>query len=326
MWEYEELRKTLAALYYTQKSIVELLIRAGLSPGHYDLEGKASVVWTLLLKTLEDQRQGKLKRMVQAALEDYSENPVLLAAAKDEPTAVKSVYAGDTPAWKGTPSKRDLEKIMGDQNTLLPISFLEKGMQLSNAVARIVTPDGLGTGFLISKDNLLLTNNHVLDTAAIAGKSKVQFNYQKTLKDLMAPAEDFIITADGFQTSVTDDWSVVKVEGDPAAKYGFIPLKNTKVRKDDFVNIIQHPGGEHKQIAMYHNVVTYADDRIVQYLTDTMPGSSGSPVFNSKWEVVALHHSGGWLEEPGMPTEVLRNEGITIGRIIDVLKAKGFNI
>jgi V8-like Glu-specific endopeptidase len=77
---------------------------------------------------------------------------------------------------------------------------------------------------------------------------------------------------------------------------------------------------------MYHNVVTYADDRIVQYLTDTMPGSSGAPVFNSKWEVVALHHSGGWLEEPEMAGEVLRNEGIAIGRIIDALKAQGFNI
>lgn len=28
------------------------------------------------------------------------------------------------------------------------------------------------------------------------------------------------------------------------------------------------------------------------YLTDTLPHSSGSPVFNSEWEVVALHHAG----------------------------------
>ena len=29
------------------------------------------------------------------------------------------------------------------------------------------------------------------------------------------------------------------------------------------------------------------------YLADTQPGSSGSPVLNRHWEVVALHHSGG---------------------------------
>jgi len=31
----------------------------------------------------------------------------------------------------------------------------------------------------------------------------------------------------------------------------------------------------------------------VHYLADTQPGSSGSPVLNRYWEVVALHHSGG---------------------------------
>ena len=30
----------------------------------------------------------------------------------------------------------------------------------------------------------------------------------------------------------------------------------------------------------------------VHYRTPTEPGSSGSPVFNGGWELVALHHSG----------------------------------
>ena len=33
-------------------------------------------------------------------------------------------------------------------------------------------------------------------------------------------------------------------------------------------------------------------DSFLHYRTDTSPGSSGSPVFNDQWEIVALHHSG----------------------------------
>ena len=319
MWKYEELKKTLASLYYTQKEIVALLIRAQLSPGDYELEGKAGVVWTLLLQQLEFQ--GKVKQLVEKAAEDYPENPVFISTLKGQPDAMKSPYAGKQPDdWKGTPPKDVLEKVMGSQKTLLPISFLESGMMKARAVGKVVTPEGSGTGFLISEQNLFITNNHVLPNKQLAAQSKVRFNYQATLRGIAAVFEDLEIDAETFRTSVEDDWSVVTIKGNPVEKYGFIPLTGAKTKKDDFVNIIQHPGGEAKQIAMYHNMVTYADDRIVQYLTDTMPGSSGSPVFNSKWEVVALHHSGGWLIEPGMTDEVLRNEGIAIGKIMEALK------
>ena len=37
------------------------------------------------------------------------------------------------------------------------------------------------------------------------------------------------------------------------------------------VAIIQHPSGMLKQVALHHNLVTYADDSRLQYLTDTLP-------------------------------------------------------
>ncbi len=62
----------------------------------------------------------------------------------------------------------------------------------------------------------------------------------------------------------------------------------------------------------------------VQYLTDTLPGSSGSPVFDTDWNLIALHHSGGWLTEPNAATKstYYRNEGIAIDSIIQDLAAK----
>ncbi|MBU6351013.1 MAG: trypsin-like peptidase domain-containing protein [Chloroflexi bacterium] len=81
-----------------------------------------------------------------------------------------------------------------------------------------------------------------------------------------------------------------------------------------------------KQIALYHNLVVYSDGQRVQYLTDTLPGSSGSPVFNSAWQVVALHHSGGWLREPGSKQMYYRNEGIHVNAVLQGLRNADINV
>jgi endonuclease G len=48
-----------------------------------------------------------------------------------------------------------------------------------------------------------------------------------------------------------------------------------------------------KKVALRENKVTNLDLPIfIRYVTDTKSGSSGAPVFNDTWEVVALHHSG----------------------------------
>jgi V8-like Glu-specific endopeptidase len=65
------------------------------------------------------------------------------------------------------------------------------------------------------------------------------------------------------------------------------------VKEHERVNIIQHPEGDPMKAVMTQNyVVRDMSNSRVQYVADTMEGSSGSPVFNRKWEVVALHHSG----------------------------------
>ncbi|MGC4086186.1 MAG: serine protease, partial [Vicinamibacterales bacterium] len=58
--------------------------------------------------------------------------------------------------------------------------------------------------------------------------------------------------------------------------------------------IIGYPKGGRLQIWLHDSTLLDVDDteRLVHYRTPTEPGSSGSPVFNSEWEVIALHHSG----------------------------------
>ncbi len=118
----------------------------------------------------------------------------------------------------------------------------------------------------------------------------------------------------------------MRIDGDANKNWGALSLQETSIAKDERVNIIQHPGGGYKQIALYHNVVVYQDENIIQYLTDTQPGSSGSPVFNENWEVVALHHSGGWLRVPGSKQKFYRNEGVNINRVIEGARAEGISL
>ena len=326
-WKYKELADTLSGLYYRSNDIVSLIIKAGLKPQYFVLDGSsANVIWTLVLREVENR--AKMLDVVKVAIEDHPDIPVLQDFAFKDFTDLKSVYDGEELNWKGGTNKTSyLEKITGNQSTLLDIVFLEIGLIKSQPIARIVTPSGLGTGFLITDSDLLLTNHHVIDKPPVNGEYTAQFNYQKTSKGKDDQFEEFQIDDSVFHTSVEDDWTVVKVKGNPSAekKYKYLPLKEVSTKKDDFVNIIQHPGGGPKQIGLYHNLVTFANDSRVQYLTDTLPGSSGSPVFNSSWDVVALHHSGGWLEEPGQNgPPVLRNEGININRIKNSPELKGY--
>jgi endonuclease G len=59
------------------------------------------------------------------------------------------------------------------------------------------------------------------------------------------------------------------------------------------LNILQHPGGESMKLALSSNGVTgvYPETGLIQYLTSTRGGSSGSPCFSDEWALVALHHA-----------------------------------
>jgi V8-like Glu-specific endopeptidase len=209
------------------------------------------------------------------------------------------------------------EKLIGENN-LRPIAFLETGVERSRAVARITLPGrGVATGFMIGPDRLL-TNNHVFGSAEEAQGATIQFNFQTDLAGQSLDTDDYAAEPDTFfHTNGELDYSVVQVAGSPGEKWGSIKLRSditVKAKQD--VAIIQHPGGQPKQIAIVDNEIEYVDDTVAQYLTDTLPGSSGSPVFDNDWECVALHHSGGWLPQPSDHSTHFRNEGILISAIL----------
>ena len=315
------LRDVLAGLYLTVQDSYRVVEDAGLNPAYIAFDTKAINNWYSILR--EAQKHNKVQAIIDVARKEYPDNQWLLLAQQGDLRAIKGPDIEDDVTWKGPDNTSQLEKIIGARSTLLPISFLEVGLRKARSVARVVCSDGsAGSGFLVD-DNLLITNHHVLPTKTFAQNAVVQFNYQKTAGGLDAPIENFkFAPLDVFETSKEDDWTTVRVEGDPNQKWGALKLIRTDPKVRDRVNIIQHPGGGPKQIALYHNVVVFVGSNRLQYLTDTLPGSSGAPVFNSDWRVVALHHSGGWLRDPGSKQTYYRNEGIHINAIIEGLAEK----
>ena len=64
---------------------------------------------------------------------------------------------------------------------------------------------------------------------------------------------------------------------------------------------------DHLKLALESNAVVNVTPTRVQYRTNTLGGSSGSPCFTQKWELAALHHRGDpkywtrWSDESGHP-------------------------
>lgn len=95
----------------------------------------------------------------------------------------------------------------------------------------------------------------------------------------------------------------------PGWKWGYIQLpKTVNYSVGQLLNCIQHPAGRMKELALQKNNVTHIFTDRIHYTTDTEPGSSGSPVFNNEWDLVALHHAAGdrdsatgqWIDNEGM--------------------------
>ncbi len=245
-----------------------------------------------------------------------------------------------------------VERIIGASD-LVPINYLEFGLLAARTVCRIQIrlPNGAGSGFgtgSLVAPNLLMTNNHVLPTARMALRSLAEFDFEDDVTFTPKVSRLFRLRPDQlFVTSRELDFTLVAVEpnatdGTPLSSYGYLRMSEDpgKLLKGEYVALIQHPEGNAKQAALRENQVIWADDNFIHYETDTQPGSSGSPVFNDGWFMVALHHSGvprtdaegRWLKADGTPwaehepddtIDWIANEGVRISRIFSALAEMG---
>lgn len=230
---------------------------------------------------------------------------------------------GDSVAMPGSHSERKkleqridqyFEKIHRDTD-FLPYRFLEQGVERAQAVCRIVTDTGFGSGFMVVSRKFIMTNHHVLPSEAVAREATAQFDYDQDQQEYpvrLAPEHFFFNHRDL-------DYAICAL-ADHALPDSIRPiplrLRSAQVTRGERVNIVQHPQGRRKEVSLHDNKVSYVYDKVIQYRADTEPGSSGSPVFNNEWQLVALHHKG-WLDPEGGAI----NQGVRMSAIVDSLNA-----
>jgi V8-like Glu-specific endopeptidase len=234
------------------------------------------------------------------------------------------------------------------RSDLLPIEFLEAGRTAAAAVAKILVPRivdgvaettlagnpamGAGTAWLIA-DEYVLTNHHVINNRApgqMAGAA--DFKSQGLAATVIfgfdfpgATGETFTV-ASCDASDATLDFALLRLASAPKRKALKVLRKPFAVypQKPVALNIIQHPDGRPKQIAVRNNLAHDATADTLRYFTDTNEGSSGSPVMTDNWTVVALHRGYQPVENvtfQGAQTAYV-NYGTHLARVLDGVQAQ----
>ena len=223
---------------------------------------------------------------------------------------------------------------------LVDICFLDLARAASETVGRVLRHDSMkGNGFMIS-DKLFMTNNHIVHDCEVAKRSVVEFNYELDQCGCPKPTTKFAFEPKDFlmKSPKEDlDFTIVaigdRVSGESKlTDFGFCPLKveEDKCALGEFVNIIQHPGLEFKKIVLRTGRLVAQSEEVLHYYATVISGSSGSPVFNDKFEPIAIHHYGCpsrmAFTQNGKPGPKQIAEGIRISAIVKRINSERSNL
>jgi len=212
------------------------------------------------------------------------------------------------------------EAIIGVDD-MLDFRFLATGTQVGLSVARISVPrfdSGvaaktatgapwimLGTAWMLAP-RLMITNHHVINARLAEEAAAAPTDFERQAKESFVEfdldSSDSVTVqikvASVIASSKDLDYAIVRLQSDPGRRS--LRLRPSRI---DFtpatylpVNIVQHPRGLPKRIAVRNNLLTSADADTIRYFTDTDSGSSGSPVCDDNWRVIGLHRGAQFVD------------------------------
>lgn len=271
-------------------------------------------------ETCADRLCWVIDRHVMRTQKRWSISPEMLKTAQSEPQSLEKNFSGERT---------------------FTVDMIKRMLHKCSGIGCITDKIGrrLGTGFLISADTfglgtsdekLFVTNSHVIGdrirgaispadawvTFELESAANEQPILHKVIPEVLFSSPPGI---PGITAADKLDVTVVKLEtwpqgGQVLRTNDSLPTPSRKTK----IFIVGHPSGDALQLSLHDTELLDVCDenRLLHYRTPTEPGSSGSPVFNMNWEVVALHHAGSSamprLRGPG---EYEANEGISISAI-----------
>jgi S1-C subfamily serine protease len=336
--EGQELLRVMVALYRTEREAIALVEQHGIDPGDVVPGLSPRQLWHQLLQM--GNAHGVTRAFVQAARNQHPNNPRatfldLLLTDRPAPVSAEPVDASGAPPpfISGSDKVSEPEALLFFDDLTMPVGkvpalmkTLERVLVNVPSVCLLRVSNGLGefvgTGFKISATRIL-TNEHVLfPKKQKAVNVHVDFMFDVDVNGASTTIVSRVGDVATIEADRPDDWGVITVAGmDPT--WPIIDLSSAPAPNvGDLTYILQHPGGQRKRLGFVRNTISGVDDRVVHYLTDTEPGSSGAPVFDTMGRCVALHHAGGEPQTVLGKPPVSKNEGIRISRVHAALKAK----
>ncbi|MDZ8186521.1 MAG: trypsin-like peptidase domain-containing protein [Nostoc sp. ChiSLP02] len=176
-----------------------------------------------------------------------------------------------------------------------------KALVARNSVASIImdSPKGshIGTGVLIRK-SWLLTCNHIFSKSQ-AKTAWARFNYIEGSHNL--DSDVFELDLATLIRSSQLDYAVARVKNVPQQQN--VTASDALLDSGQKIRLIHHPQGQHAVISELGEIVQVGADYIDHNIS-TEDGSSGAPIFNCDWQLVAIHRGNlgigvGRSQEPG---------------------------
>jgi hypothetical protein len=325
----EEVRKTDPEVrqVWHRATEIEALLAAGDDPNALE-QAVAAAEQLAASKSVRAFELESLRRQLTEIWQLEPHHPLLVAIADQK------LQLGGRANVELPESPQQLEKIFG---TALPVGYnhLMRGLHCAESVAKITDASGepWGTGFLVKgslihpdfgEAPVLVTNAHVCSPEP--GVGKLLPGEARAVFDVTKAVDGSGLVLTGFEClwsspPGTCDVTFLRYAGPEAVITQAIEVAQIPqpVSEGAYVYVIGHPAGGGLKFSIRGNDLLAYDTEMVKvhYTAPTEGGSSGSPVFNQAWQLMAVHHAGDSkmrrLDDPSATYQA--NEGITIKAI-----------